>query len=386
MSTFVVSDLHLFDHSNSFLFNAKKEQAFIQLCEAVITGNGKLVFAGDIFDFTGMTPCRFGLQQFFTEAVPASKINPKIIAHVCRMRSTEELLIGVKSAFPGFFAALTKLCAEQRLIYVVGNHDCDFFQESGRDIFSRIVGDGVKWQKDFVIPGRLIVSHGNEFDPSNQTTRGCHNPGFIFTSALYQGIIPALRMHGIEELVLEAIPAVRPEEATVSGIEHYLGDESCRKILVALARLLQRNGFFHGIGVVPAWFLSHNIPFISRKFRLGVTPERVRAILPHEQLLIDDARRGAKRLRTQWMIANPANTNAVIVLGHTHEFDTLPDYVNLGTWINHITGLLPTDISSAELALPVFHLKDSGEAVVYNVLSLGESRDLALCPVMWKSP
>lgn len=376
------------DHSESFLFNAKKEAAFTRLCERIHAEDGILVFAGDIFDFTGMTPCREGHREFFQEAVGPAHSDSALVEKACRRRSTADLLRATGQAFPGFFASLRRLIEAGQLIYIPGNHDCDFLADEARAIFADVVGvdrSSVKWQRQFQFENHLIVAHGNEFDRANRTISNCRNPGFVFTSALYQGVLPALRMLGLSEEVLSAIPAVRPEEETVVGIQHYLGEETCRRILVALARLLQRNGYFRGVDALPAWFLSHEFPWVSRVMRKKLTPERIRSILPQEERLREEARKGAKRLRAESLRHNPQLGSAVIVLGHTHEMDTQSDYVNLGTWIDHITGLTPAHIAAAELSLPVFRVDEAGVAQLLDIKALAKpDQTWADCTELWR--
>jgi UDP-2,3-diacylglucosamine pyrophosphatase LpxH len=374
-TTFVVSDIHLFDRPEAFLFNAEKEQAFVRLCEIVRESDGQLVFNGDIFDITGMRPCPNGMAEFFVEAVPPELLNHAIARDVSRMRSCEEILLAVKAAFPHFFSAIVRLIAEKRLVFIPGNHDCELGTPDGQEIFARVAEvkpEDIRWHESLAVGEALFITHGNQFDIPNRTGRTCLNRGALFTSALYQGLLPALAMLGVENSILAAIPAVRPEEATITGIEHYLGEDPCRKLLVALARLLQRNGFFRGFSAIPAWFLSHDFPVLSHLVRKGVTAARIRSLLPQEKQLMAMARLGAYELRLK-------NAQKVIVLGHTHELDFHPHYVNLGTWIDHISGITPTDIEQAEEALPVLILSESGEIQVKNIRGLSAGGSLENC-------
>src|SRR5206468_12788656 len=92
----VVSDLHLFDRAGAFVFNEHKERAFLRLAEAVRERDGRLVLAGDIFDLTGLTPCRSGMEEFFRECVPAERLDPDVIRRSGRVRGTAELLIAIR--------------------------------------------------------------------------------------------------------------------------------------------------------------------------------------------------------------------------------------------------------------------------------------------------
>ena len=62
-----------------------------------------------------------------------------------------------------------------------------------------------------------------------------------------------------------------------------------------------------------------------------------------------------------------------------------PNYVNLGTWIDHVTGLLPGMIARAERSLPVLRFEPSGAATLYNI-SLWSSGEHALDKnaVLWR--
>ena len=377
MKIYVVSDLHLFDRQESFLFNQKKEKIFCDLTDQILAEGSTLVLNGDIFDLTGMTPCRRGHREFFNEAVASPNLDLAIIEKTATFRSTQELLNGIKNVFPSFFISLSRLARARRLIYIPGNHDCDFLNEDSRQVLSQILeiaSTDIQWTRKFEYKN-LLITHGNEFDPSNQTFNGCKNSGFLFTSALYQAVLPALRMLQVPELILSAIPAVRPEEETIVGLQHYLNDENLRKILNALARLLQRNGFFRGPRGIPAWFLAHPFPFITPFLLRNVTPERVRAILPVEEKLILTAREGARVLQK-----DRTDLSRLVVMGHTHELDLQENYVNLGTWIDHISGLTPLQIEQSESSAPVFIYDDDNGAQVRNF----NRPNLSQTSVLWK--
>jgi UDP-2,3-diacylglucosamine pyrophosphatase LpxH len=382
METFVVSDLHLMDRQESFLFNAEKEKVFNRLGDIITERNAQLVMAGDIFDLTGMSPCCNGQREFFTEALPEECRDAAKIERVSQIRSTTELLKSTQKTFPDFFKTLARLARQKKLIYIPGNHDCEFLHAHGQLILSQLLQvekNDITWQRRFEIPGSLLVVHGNEFDGPNRTNHNCQNPGYVFTSAMYHAVLPALDMLGVNSHVLSAIPAVRPEEETVIGMQHYLGEEATRRVLIALVRLLQRNGFFRGWGSIPAWFLNHDFPLASRWIRKGVTPERIRAILPQEDWLMKQARLGAKKLRAH----SRSQSAEMIVMGHTHELDLQTDYLNLGTWIDHIDGLTPEKVAAAEISLPVFIRKESGEAMLYDCKELSTKGSLESCPVKW---
>ena len=385
MAVFVVSDMHLMDRQEAFLFNFEKERAFVRLCD-FIQDEDELILAGDIFDLTGMTPCRVGQLEFFNESVPLHLHDKKTIEACSKIRTTEELLLAIKRTFPDFFNCLNKLALKKQLSYIPGNHDCDFLQKSGQRIFEKVLGitDGfIQWKRTVIIGNELAVIHGNEFDPANQTDRGCQNPGFVFTSALYHAVLPALRMHGVHPILLDALPAVRPEEESVIGIQHYLNSEDCKKILLGLARLIQKNGFFLGKNAIPTWFLSHSFPIISKLVRQMITPERVRSVLPKEDQIKSKARKGCESMLDQLIKKNPNLKKAIIIAGHTHQLDATDRYVNLGTWNDHISGLSPAQIQKADTRLPVFVMKEPGQEKLFNIHSILQKQSLWDCPVMW---
>jgi UDP-2,3-diacylglucosamine pyrophosphatase LpxH len=377
------------DRHEAYLFNQQKEVAFCELARTVLKTDGQLVLAGDIFDFTGLTPCRFGQAEFFSEAVPQVSLSATALKGFCQLRSTEELLMDIKNVFSDFFAALASLAAAKKLIYIPGNHDCDFLTPASASILSHVLkvpATSIHWTRQFTVGSHLVIAHGNEFDRPNQTTRGCMNQGFIFTSALYNSVLPALKMLDIDPQVVAAIPAVRPEEATVTGLQYHLGTKACQRLLLAFVRLLQRNGFFSGPSAVPAWFLTHDAPWISQFLRNGVTTKRVRGLLPREEFLIESGRAGAKALREALQAKDPQFKTAMVVLGHTHELDLQEHYVNLGTWIDHITGLHPVEISVSEPSLPVLVVSGPGAAELYNIRDLLEGDDLLKSPKLQSWP
>ena len=388
MTTFVISDLHLMDRQEPFLFNAKKELAFEKLCQQMKPSD-QLILAGDIFDLTGMTPCRVGQAEFFQEVVPAHLQDLPLIQRCSEVRSTEDLLSSTEKMFPSFFSCLRKLARQHQLIYIPGNHDCAFLLPEGRQALQNVLGvseGDIQWNSTVLIGNRVAVVHGNQFDPANRTEQGCQNPGFIFTSGLYHAVLPALKMLGVDPVMIAALPAVRPEEESITGMQLYLSNEDCKKVLLGFARLLQKNDFFSGSAAVPSWFLSHSFPFISSIIRRKITPERVRSILPKEVDIIRKARVGSEKLLVKLIRNNPELQNAVIVSGHTHELDSTSRYVNLGTWIDHIDGLTPQQIEKADRNLPVFVDSETGSAQLVNIYSLASCGSIGDCPVLWSKP
>ena len=349
------------DRNEQFLFNLEKESVFVHLAKIVLSEKAFLVLNGDIFDFTGMTPCQKGKKEFFDEAVPAEKQIPELIAKNSRTRLTGEILADIQKVFPNFFRALSDLASENRLIYIPGNHDCDLLNPASQKAFTEILGvssDKVKWARQYLIGESLVVTHGNQYDPPNITENTCLNPGLIFTSALYTAVLPALEMLGVQSDIIAAIPAVRPEENVILDLQKFLSEKDLQKILLALTRLLARNNYFTGIRAIPGWFLTREIPLLSGIFRRKVTTSRVQSLLPKDEKLMSDARMGARALFNKLKSDNHINDKTMIVLGHTHEVDRDTNYINLGTWLDHLRGLDPEEIATPEISLPV--LKSSG--------------------------
>ncbi len=388
MTTFVISDLHLMDRQEPFLFNTEKELAFAHLCQEMKSSD-RLILAGDIFDLTGMTPCRHGQLEFFQEVVAPELQDPVLIQKCSEIRSTEDLIASTEKMFPLFFSWLRKLARNHQLTYIPGNHDCDFLQAEGRQALQKVLGvsaDDIQWSLTTLVENQLAVIHGNQFDTANRTDQGCQNPGFIFTSGLYHAVLPALKMLGVDPLMIAALPAVRPEEESVTGMQLYLSPENLKKVLLGFARLLQKNGFFSGSAAVPSWFLSHSFPFLSSLIREKITPKRVRAILPKEANIIRQARVGSEKLLAELIRNNPQLQDAVIVSGHTHELDSTARYVNLGTWIDHIDGLTPAQIEKADRNLPVLASANNGATQLINIHSIVAKGSVWRCPVLWSKP
>lgn len=385
MATYVVSDLHLMDRQEDYLFNQEKEKAFVLLCQS-LKPTDQLILAGDIFDLTGMTPCRYGQKEFFDEVVPLDKQNPDLIRLSSQFRTTFDLLTSTKKVFPDFFCCLQQLAINQQLIFIPGNHDCDFLQVAGKKTLAEVLGvndSAIQWKGDALIGSHLAVVHGNQFDPANRTDHGCHNPGFTFTSALYHAVLPALRMLGVHPMLLAALPAVRPEEESVVGIQHYLNKDDCQRLLIGFARLLQRNEFFFGRAALPSWFLNHSVPFFSKFILNQITPERVRSVLPKDADVMKRTRRGCEKLLAELILSGPQFKNATIVAGHTHQMDLTANYVNLGTWIDHIDSLSPSALRNTDSNLPVFVVTDKNEAYLFDIRKISTLKNIFSCPVLW---
>ncbi len=361
------------DRNEKFLFNFEKEAAFTRLVETILTEDAYLILNGDIFDFTGMTPCQNGKEEFFDQAVRPEKINHELIKKVSKFRSTSELLTDINHVFPHFFNGLSKLAKKNRLIYIPGNHDCDFLKSSAQKDLSDLLNvpqGQILWSRQYRIGENVYVTHGNQYDAPNATENSCLNSGMVFTSALYMAVLPALQMLGAHPDIVAAIPAVRPEENVIKDLQHFLSKEELEKILLGLTRLLARNHYFRGLSTVPGWLLKHDVPLLSRFIRKNVTPERLQALLPKDEKLIQNARVGAQKLLKQLVRKGEATKNTTIVLGHTHELDRVPNYINLGTWVDHLRGMDADELASPQISLPVLRCSGKDE------LSLLEFRDL----------
>ena len=132
------------------------------------------------------------------------------------------------------------------------------------------------------------------------------------------------------------------------------------------ARLVLNGDIFDLTGMTPCRVGQ------ARLFRSGVTPLRIRALLPNEASLVQAARRGAEALR-----ARAPNKGALVVMGHTHELDLLPNYVNLGTWIDHVTELSPDGIAHPERRIAVLEIDEGGSAAL---------RDARTDAAIWNRP
>ncbi len=380
---YIISDLHLMDRNEKFLFNFEKEAAFVRLVQMILEEKAHLILNGDIFDFTGMTPCRKGIAEFFKDTVPEEKQIPELIKKNSKFRTTRELLEDIRSTFPQFFEALSALARENRLVYIPGNHDCEFINSDSQKDFASILGvtpDKIQWSRQYHIGENLVVTHGNQYDPPNVTEKSCRNPGLIFTSALYTAVLPALQMLGTDPNIISAIPAVRPEENVIKDLQHMLSKIELQKILLGLTSLLVRNGYFRGISAIPGWFITREIPLISSMFRSKVTTDRLITLLPKDEMLMADARDGAKALFKQLLKEKRINDNTVIVLGHTHELDRAENYINLGTWLDHLRGLDPEEVATPEISLPVLKSLGPGHNDLIEFKNFNKDTHFNECP------
>lgn len=389
MSVYILSDLHLHDENQPYLFNDLKEKVFIALVDDLLAEGGKLVLAGDIFDLTGMTPPKHGLEDFFDEVLSRTgRLHPAVLT-TSKHRTVRDQLGGIRQRFPGFFLALGRLAAKRNLTIIPGNHDCVFQTAEGRRAFCEMAHCGddlVSWAQTYRHDS-FLVAHGNEFDPSNDTHEGCHNHGSVMAGVFFNAVIPALRALQVPKEFVEAIPALRPEEAIVRDIEFYLGEKMNRTFLVAFARLLGRNGYFAGIQNLFMWMLVHKVPGISRLVQRTITPDKLRSALPDKSGLKRRTRKGALALLSHAR-AHAASKNEpmpeVIILGHTHQLDFLPNYVNLGTWSDHVTGLTPHHLEHADESLPVLCIENDHSAALWDARDMIDGRKLRNCKAFWR--
>jgi UDP-2,3-diacylglucosamine pyrophosphatase LpxH len=374
---FAVSDLHLHDDPQPFLFTDQKQAIFVSLAEEALTSGATLLLAGDVLDLTGMNPPRQGLFEFFKQVLPATALeHPEVIAAM-KWRELDEQFAAVRVRFPAFFESLGKLARDRRLLIIPGNHDCALGSAKGMALFAQAVGcrtEEVRWEREFASGDFFFAVHGNEFDLANLTRKGCENPGSAITAALYRAVMPALRVLGVPHEAVAAIPAVRPEEETVRAIQRFLGEEKARVFLFAFVRLLVSNGYFRGPRRWGLTLLTRQVPGITRLAQKFITPDKVRAAMPDDTDLKLNARQGAERIR---------HGKKIVVMGHTHELDWLPDYVNLGTWIDHITGFSPEHLARAECALPVLRVMDDDSADLIDAREMKEGGSLAACHPLW---
>ncbi len=124
------------------------------------------------------------------------------------------------------------------------------------------------------------------------------------------------------------------------------------------------------------WLAVRAFPFLLR-------PLELRAALADDTDLKELTRKHALALLAGEEATIPLGpTPRAVVMGHTHELDATRDYVNLGTWIDHVRGLSPHDLVSVDRSLPVLVVYDDESAVLRDCRELGESLDG--CPVRWR--
>lgn len=367
---YALSDLHLQAPIEPFLFTEAKEAIFVRVAAEAHDAGARLLLGGDAFDLTGMTRPPNGLRAFFEDLGLAPAARP---AH----HGVASQLAALQQAFPALFESLRPLAAKHRLHFIAGNHDCAIASEAGRAALGSALGvdpGDVSVSRTLRHEDILFACHGNEFDESNSTEQGCLNPGAVMAAALYHAVIPALDLLGFEQ-VAHAVPAVRPEENIVLGLEHYLGAERAAAMLRALVALLLANGYFSGWSRAQAWLTIRALPWL-------VSTARVRKVLADDTDLKTVVRdRAVEMLDGRGVAASGGPPPSTVVMGHTHELDATDRYVNLGTWIDHVRGLAPADIVCVERALPVL-VATGSSASLHDCQGL--SGTVADAPLLWK--
>jgi UDP-2,3-diacylglucosamine pyrophosphatase LpxH len=369
---YCLSDLHLQDQDEPFLFTAEKEKVFARVCQEALDTGATLVLSGDVFDLTGMTPPAQGLAEFFSKVAPTARRRPTATGVSAQIQS-------LHGRFPSFFSGLANLAKANRLWMIPGNHDCEIPSDAGRAALAQALGistASLVLASEFRVGDFLFTEHGNEYDDSNRTDHGCKNRGATITAALYHAIIPALVALDVSPEAAHAVPAVRPEENIVNGLELYLGEDKAKVLLLAFVELLRVNGYFTGLDDAKVWLATHLLPFL-------VSPENVRKALADDTDLKSVTRSHAQAILAGQEQSSAGPVPKVVVMGHTHELDATSDYVNLGTWVDHVTGLAPADLINVDRSLPVLVI-DQERAALYDCLAMtGRVDD---CRVLWRRP
>jgi UDP-2,3-diacylglucosamine pyrophosphatase LpxH len=380
MRLYCLSDLHLHDTRERFLFTRSKENAFVKMANEARDAGASVLFAGDVFDLTGMQPPEKGLDEFFAGVVPGKTIE------VPARRSLGARIRGVIDRYPRFFAALAPLAEQGRVIILPGNHDHGIDSDEGKDALSsglKVSVDRLRFAETLRAGAFFFGAHGHEFDPSNETIDGGDNPGAVITSTLYHAIVPALEALGLPEDVAGAIPCVRPEENIVPGLQGRLDPDTIHKLLLGFVKLLLENGYFVG------HLEQLKIRIATELLTSFLTPEKVRAALADDTDVKDQARQAAtdilKGSATAIDVGDGGSPPEAVVLGHTHELDTTESYVNLGTWIDHVRGLGDDDLKHADRRLPLLVLDDEQKwARLHDVAGVVAAGNVKACPLLWR--
>jgi UDP-2,3-diacylglucosamine pyrophosphatase LpxH len=361
---YAMSDLHLQAPVEPFLFTKAKEAIFAQVAEEVLASGSTLLLAGDVFDLTGMT-LPSGLKEFYA-AIGIPGEPPEDVA-------VTEQIAALARAFPDMFAMLSGLAKRGRLRFIPGNHDCAIASKDGRLALAKALGIQVgqlRIAAEFRDGETLFGCHGNEFDAANMTGTTCKNPGSAITSALYHAIIPALDHWGLPEIG-NGVPAVRPEEKIVPGLQVYLDEKRLHTLLVAFVELLRVNGYFASrFHDMEMWIATH----VASGF---ITPAQVESRLHDDVQLSETTRHAAEK-----MLAAGPDAPKLVVMGHTHVFDGTSDYVNLGTWIDHVGGLTREELATPDRSLPVLKIDDARHVGSVHDCQAWAGR-VSECKMMW---
>ncbi len=379
MATYCLSDLHLHDDEQPYLFTAAKEKVFVALAAEADRAGATLLFAGDVLDLTGMQPPARGLARFFEAALGGAARPPREAE-----RSVEERVAAVAARFSGFFGALAPFAAAERLRFLLGNHDVELNQAAGRAALARALRIPVEKlhfsDSASLEDGVFVSTHGHQWDEANRTPgHAARNPGAALTAVLYHALLPALQALGVAPRIAYAVPAVRPEEQVIDGLEQIIGDGAAvERLLVAFVTLLHENGYFRDDNVLER--LAITVAEHGVFTREVISPARVKAAMRDDGAMKQQLAAEAQKIRA---LTTP--TPRVVAMGHTHDFDGgAPAYVNLGTWIDHVTGLDEARLAAADRSLPVL-LVDGAGAAVYDASHLPAAGALAACPRMWAS-
>lgn len=376
MRFYCLSDLHLHDTQRRFLFSKEKEGTFARVAKEALATGATMIFAGDVFDLTGMQPPQTGLRSFFEGAVPG-------VTPTCPpRRSLGARMRDVAQVYPDFVAALAPLAEQGRAIFLPGNHDHGLDSDEGRAALAAamsVAPDRLRFEETLRVGGFVFGAHGHEFDPLNTTDEGPDNPGAVIMSALYHALMPALVALGVESDVAEAVPCVRPEENIITGLEARLDADTMHRVLLAFVKLLLENGYLVGP-------LAHVKVLLATELLTSLlTPEKVRQALADDNALKESARAAAERILRGEHHGLPPDA---VVMGHTHELDWTDAYVNLGTWIDHVRGLDAASLAQPDRTLPVLVLDEASRwARLHDVQSFAPHAGVervADCPVLWR--
>jgi UDP-2,3-diacylglucosamine pyrophosphatase LpxH len=370
---YAFSDLHLQPDENRYLFTDAKQRVFVRVANEAIARGATLLLAGDVFDLTGMTPPHTGLDKFFSAQALAVPKLPTAI-------DVGSQLQALHARYPDFFAVLGTLAGEGRLWIIPGNHDYAIQSAEGQAALAtalRVPASRIQFKSTVRVGRFLFAEHGNAHDPSNTTTNGWQNPGSVITAALYHAVAPALRALGVEDPVADAVPCVRPEENIVTGLQERLQPARTKKLLLALVELLRENGYFSPCQCLEMW--------VARGLKHLVTPDRVRRRLADDSKLADAVRTVGSAIASGKRATNPPGAQpTIVVMGHTHVLDTTErHYVNLGTWIDHVTGLSEEQLNRPDLTLPVL-VVDGGGAALHDCQNMTST--VTDTKPLWTSP
>lgn len=355
MITYGIRDLHLHDDDQPYLYTHAKEAVLTAVAdEALAEPDANFVLAGDAFDLTGMTPPLRGVRDFFERTLPAERVAEALYA-AGTPRDAGSRMLALAARFPRTFASLGRLAQAGRLVIVPGDHDWEgAWDAHGRHALAQILGvpeRALPVQETYCVDGLWVRGQGPGVpQPGSATQRGQ-----IMAGALFRVLMPALRLLGLPEPMVQAIPAVRPEERVIDGIEAVLPQEESDALLRALTQLLWDNGYFVGLGRAEVWLALRALPGVltaqHMREHLGDHGE-LHAVFGAQLTALDETRYAGRGKRVQLMQRGGEGEAA--------------RPVNLGSWVDHVRGLLPAELARRERALPILRAAD-GEVVVYDL-------------------